>query len=95
MRAPAILIALGLAVSGCTQFPELDATATPGVAEAPYPDLLPLGLLLGGAPMRATPDMSANVVSRAAALRARAQVLQRPVIDAQTRRRMDRGVVPR
>ena len=31
-----------LAVAACTQFPELDATATPGVAETPYPDLLPL-----------------------------------------------------
>ncbi|QFS82641.1 hypothetical protein FIU97_07465 [Roseivivax sp. THAF40] len=95
MRAPALVIALGLAVTGCTQFPELDATATPGVADAPYPDLLPLGLLLGDAPMRATPDMSANVVSRAEALRARAARLQGPVIDAGTRRRMARGVASR
>ena len=30
-----------LGLCACTQFPELDATATPGVSEAPYPELLP------------------------------------------------------
>ena len=79
-------------MAACTQFPELDATATPGVAETPYPDLLPLErLLAGGAPL-ATPDMRAGVEARAAALQARAERLRAPVIDPRTRDRMDRGV---
>ncbi len=92
MRAPAFLLAIALGLMGCTQFPELDETATPGVAEAPYPDLLPLETLLRGAPPRATPDLRAGVADRAAALRARAAFLQRPVIDPATRARMDRGI---
>ncbi|SIT10771.1 hypothetical protein SAMN05421759_11658 [Roseivivax lentus] len=95
MRAPAFLLALCLGVSGCTQFPELDATATPGVAAAPYPDLLPIDALLRGAPARATPDLRAGVSARAAALRARAARLQEPVIDPRTRARMARGIAPR
>ncbi|WP_421906785.1 hypothetical protein [Mameliella sp.] len=65
------------ALTGCTQFPELDATQTPGVADAPYPDLLPLEALLNGAVPRATPGEAAAVEGRVAALKARANRLQR------------------
>ncbi|MHA6326035.1 hypothetical protein [Roseivivax sp. CAU 1753] len=81
-----------LLLASCAQFPELDATATPGVAEADYPDLLPLDALLRGPVPRATPDLRASVVSRAASLEARAARLRGPVIDAATRARMARGV---
>ena len=69
------LVAAGL--SGCARFPELDATATPGVAEAPFPKLVPLdGLLEEQAPPRATPEVITEVEARAAGLQARAGGLQ-------------------
>lgn len=71
------VLATALALAACTQFPELDQTATPGVAEAPYPTLLPLGELLTGPAPRATPEVRAGVEARAAGLQARAAALQR------------------
>ena len=94
MRLALFLLMTGLATA-CTQFPELDATATPGVADAPYPDLLPIDQLLRGSAARATPEVRAGVEARAAALRGRAEALQGPVIDAATRRRMAGGVATR
>ena len=90
-----LILALTLAaLAGCTTFPELDAVQTPGLANAPYPRLLPLGTLLaeGSAP-RATPEAMGDVAARAARLRARADRLRSPVIDSATRARMARGVV--
>ena len=71
------VLACGAALGGCTQFPELDQTATPGVADAPYPDLLPLDMLLEAPAPRATPEIRAGVEARAAGLQARASALQR------------------
>ncbi|WP_089279856.1 hypothetical protein [Antarctobacter heliothermus] len=74
------LIWLAVAVGGlvgCTQFPELDAVATPGVATAAYPDFLPLGDLLTGEVPRASAAEIAAVEGRVGALRARADRLQR------------------
>ena len=45
MRLPA-LFGLGLALSACTTFPEIDAVETPGIDTAPYPDLVPIETLL-------------------------------------------------
>ena len=64
-------------LGGCAQFPELDATQTPGVATAPYPRLLPLEALLNGAAPRASEAEIALVEGRVGALRARADRLQR------------------
>ncbi|MGR3271621.1 hypothetical protein [Thalassococcus profundi] len=86
------LPALLLCLSACAEFPELDATATPGVATAAYPQLLPLETLLDGPAPRATPDLRAGVEGRAASLRARAARLRGPVIDAATAARIERGV---
>lgn len=69
------LVAVGGLV-GCTQFPELDAVATPGVATAPYPDFLPLGDLLNGPVPRASAAEIAVVEGRVGSLRARADRLQ-------------------
>ncbi|BBU55271.1 hypothetical protein KU6B_15360 [Mameliella alba] len=74
---PLLCAAVIAALTGCTQFPELDARQTPGVADAPYPDLLPLDALLNGAVPRATPGEAAVVEGRVAALKARASRLQR------------------
>lgn len=72
-----VVLAAGLATLGCTQFPELDQTATPGVAEAPYPDLVPIESLLNGPAPRTTETVRLGVEARAGQLRARARALQR------------------
>ena len=80
------------ALCGCTQFPELDAARTPGVEKAPFPALLPLDGLLVGPEPRATPEMRSGIEGRVAGLRARAARLQRPVVSASDRARMEQGV---
>ncbi|MFZ5965044.1 hypothetical protein ACOXXX_19025 [Thalassococcus sp. BH17M4-6] len=87
-----LLPALLFVLVACAQFPELDATATPGVAEAEYPRLVPLERLLEAPAPRATEIVRENVKGRAAALKARAARLRAPVVDAATRARMRRGV---
>jgi hypothetical protein len=75
IRVTALLLLTGLA-AGCTQFPELDETATPGVADAPYPALVPLGPLIAEpAAPQATPEAIAEVEARVAGLEARADAL--------------------
>ena len=66
-----------LILAGCTQFPELDETATPGVAEAPFPELVPLdGLLAAPAtPPVATKETIGQVEGRVSGLRNRASRL--------------------
>ncbi|PYG28062.1 hypothetical protein [Pelagimonas varians] len=68
---------LSALLAGCTQFPELDSSQTPGVFDAPYPQLVPLDDLINGAPPRATADMIGSVTGRAAGLRARAVRIKR------------------
>lgn len=87
-----ILCPVAVLVVACAQFPELDASQTPGVNDAAYPDLVPLETLLNGPVVRATPEMRAGIEGRVAGLRARAARLNGPVVDAQTRNRMRRGV---
>lgn len=70
-------LCLVTALAGCTQFPELDAVQTPGVLDAPYPDLVPLGGLLNGPEPRATVAVIQQVEGRVSGLRARAARLQR------------------
>lgn len=64
-------------LGACTQFPELDAVQTPGVATAAYPDLLPIEDLLNGPVPEADAAAIASVQGRVSALRARAARLQR------------------
>jgi hypothetical protein len=74
-----IVFALAVAVLpvACTQFPELDEAATPGVAQAPYPQLVPLeSLLAAPAPVRATEETVDTVEGRVDSLRSRADRLK-------------------
>ncbi|MFD1341420.1 hypothetical protein [Litorisediminicola beolgyonensis] len=91
-RGGALATALALTLAACTQFPELDAARSADVANAPWPDLVPIETLLAGPPPRATEAETASVSARAAELRARAARLQAPVVDAATKARMRRGV---
>ncbi|EPX82056.1 hypothetical protein [Salipiger mucosus] len=92
MRPTPLLLAAAL-LAACTQFPELDATQTPGVATAPYPDLVPLDWLTDAPEPRATPEMRAGIEGRVAGLRGRAARLQASeVIPSSVRARMEAGV---
>ena len=44
LRPGAMILMTGLLIglSGCAQFPELDAVQTPGIEQAPYPALVSL-----------------------------------------------------
>jgi len=78
-----LCLAFGGGLSGCAQFPELDAMQTPGVEDAPYPKLLPLDTLLNGPAPRASEATLVQVEGRLAALRARADRLQQVPADGQ------------
>lgn len=83
---------LAAALAACSQFPELDAAVSPGVAEADYPTLLPLGGLLTGPEPRATQEMRGGIEARVAGLRARAARLGGAVVADPVKTRMRRGV---
>lgn len=71
-----VMLGAGL-LAGCAQFPELDAAATPGVADAPYPQLVPLeDLLTAPETVRAVPEAVPEVTSRVDGLRSRADRLK-------------------
>ncbi len=97
-NAPArlvLLLCLPLMGAGCANFPELDRIAAEAkLDDRARPELLPLEPLLATAPAtRATPEAATDLTARADALRARAAALQaQPVIDDDTRNRMDAGV---
>lgn len=74
MRLCALCLAAGLAA--CTQFPDLDATRTPGVADAPYPDLVPIDTLIAGPEPRATEAAIGQVQGRVSGLQASAARLR-------------------
>ncbi len=78
------LFALAGALPACTQFPELDAVQTPGVATAPYPKLLPLSDLLGGPMPEVSAETIIRVEGRVGALQSRADRLRGAQV-AQTR----------
>jgi len=93
MRAAPILLCLALAA--CTQFPVLDSTVSPDVENADFPALVPLEPLLAASdPIVTNPEQTTqNLNARVAALRARANALQRrAIVDAATRARLRRGI---
>lgn len=82
---------LCLTLTACTQFPELDDTVSPSVADTGFPALLPLEQLKANtAPIVSDPVQTTETLqTRVSALRARAQALQRrSIVDPVTRARM-------
>jgi hypothetical protein len=71
LRGAALLL-----LAGCTQFPELERSQTPGVARAPYPALLPLDALLNGPQPTVDAAMIDSVEARAEGLRRRSAGLE-------------------
>lgn len=70
-------LVLAGALSGCSDFPELDAAQTPGLESADYPKLVPLGPLLTGPEPQASLAMVAGIEGRVAGLKAKAARLRR------------------
>lgn len=87
-----IWIVLGLGVSACADFPEVDAALASGSASRDYPALLPFEDLLAAPEARVSATDEAALLARAEALRNRADGLRGPVIDRATRDRMAGGV---
>ncbi|MCL3881112.1 hypothetical protein [Marivita sp. GX14005] len=90
----AALIAVA-ALTACAEFPQVDTALAEGNPDLDYPDLLPFERLLDGAPPRLDPAEDENLRARADAVRARADNLRGPVIEPETRGRMEDGVTPR
>jgi len=75
------LFAIVIGIS-CTPGPDFVFERSERAANTPYPDLLPLTAFEGGQPAQNTSQVEADLLARAAALRARAASLQGPIIDA-------------
>lgn len=91
LRVTAVM--LTLALSACTQFPDLDRTTSAQTRRAPYPDLLPVeDLRAQVASPRATDRTTKSLEARIAALRARAARLRGTVIDGASRARLDQKI---
>ena len=85
-------IILGLTLSACAEFPEVDAALAQGAPDPDYPELLPFEQLLEADDPRLMEGDDAALAARAAELRARADGLRRPVIEPPIRDRMEDGV---
>lgn len=83
-----------LALTACTQFPELDATQTPALEAAQYPDLVPIEPILANAPAP-PPDPTEDMAilnTRLAALRARADRMRGAVLNGAEKQRLLQGL---
>ena len=84
-----LVFALLIVLPACTQFPALDGTVAPALANAPFPDFAPLIAQINSNTATTT---AADVAPRIVTLNARAVRLRGPVIPAAVRTRMLRGV---
>lgn len=75
LRGHGLWIGVVLALTACERFPDLEETETPGVAQAPYPALLPIDQVLAGRAPTVGPADIAEVEGRAEGLRGRADRL--------------------
>ncbi|MBI1416092.1 MAG: hypothetical protein GC146_02615 [Limimaricola sp.] len=100
-RRPALLataLALALGLTGCAAPPRTMSASSAAAEAAPFPALVPLDPLLVAAgqprntPPVAAPDLSAPILARVSALRARAASLRAPAIDAATLARIRAGI---
>lgn len=85
-------IVFGLGMSACAQFPEVDAALNGDNPVSDYPDLVPFEDLLSGPDPQISETDDDALLARARDLRQRADGLRPPVIDRETRDRMDTGV---
>lgn len=76
----------GLVLTACATFPEVDAF--PASTNPTPPELVPLDRLLAEADA-GKPSAPVSVADRAARLQARAALMRGPVLDPETRARLD------
>jgi len=90
-----LALTLGAAMlAGCTPFPDVGGSASEAALAQPYPDLVPLdGLDTRLETSRIAPETLPGIEARVSDLEARADRLRGAVVDPDTRRRMERGVV--
>ncbi|MGV6811073.1 MAG: hypothetical protein ACWA47_02415 [Brevirhabdus sp.] len=91
MRRTVFVVCLSIGLTGCAEFPDLDASVSAQGRAADFPALLPMDALLARAntPVRLDAGSGARLAARAAALHRRARLLRQiRLIDAQARRRM-------
>lgn len=94
MRPALLLVIPTVLLTGCAQFPELDATVTPVQENADFPKLVPIEPLLARATAGRVdaPATQANLEGRVARLRARAARLQGSVLTGRERQRLAQGL---
>lgn len=83
-----------LALTACTQFPDLEATQTQAIDRADYPALVPIEPILAradGPPPDPTADM-ARLNARLTNLRARAGRIRGAVLSGAERLRLENGL---
>lgn len=89
-----LLPCAALSLTACTQFPELDRTQTPELADTAYPALVPIEPLLAGAEVTGADPVATTeaLEGRVAGLRARANRMRGAVLTDAERRRLQEGV---
>jgi len=89
LRLAAAFAITAAVLSGCSEFPELDAAITPTARQAGYPSLVPIAQLVAGAEqVQITEESTTALHGRVSGLKGRAARLRGPVIDSTTRARM-------
>ena len=90
-----ICFVIVVAVTACTDFPDLGDAVSDRAARSDFPALQPIDALIARAATDETRSAEFNnqiIVARVARLKARAARLKRPVISAKDRRRMTRAI---
>ena len=87
-------LALVTLTAACTNVPELDATVPRHLRDADYPELVSLdgSLVAKQTPRAQASEIEQSLGARRDRLQARARGLNTPVVDPESRKRMQKGV---
>ncbi|SFT49439.1 hypothetical protein SAMN05216236_102194 [Sedimentitalea nanhaiensis] len=93
-RTALISALIAVCLTGCGRAPELDATIPDGLRTADFPALVPIETLIDPLPgsLEQSEIELQKLQIRHENLRSRANRLNRPIVDEQTRARMRAGV---
>lgn len=92
-RKLAVAVVVGMSLTACSAFPQLDDTLSPGVKAANYPDLVPVEALRAQASEPRIDDrMLDGIEARVARLKARAARLRGTVLSGADRARLTQTV---
>ncbi len=80
-------------LGACSDFPQLDDAVSPAAKNAPYPSLVPIDQALTNAQdVQITADSVSTLQARLNGLKTRATRAKRPVIDTETRKRLQDAI---